>query len=229
MASTEQVDVSLWDELTPVRFLLYFATLGISIHLSLKGAFASYKAANARFPFVCRLLCLLAIGAVAWTWYLIISFFVQDAERYASWYEWMLKGDYFVGAYVAVIDTDPKWWFSSQLLTFVCAMVVMMNAEGWRRSSPWYFVAAITGFGFFGAISAALPMFFVYLLGPKTTKKSTSASTLVSVPLGVTGIFLMGACSAVGLASVAVMRESPGAALAVLHLVKFCIFQLGSV
>lgn len=110
-----------------------------------------------------RLCLLVALVALAITWFFIVSFVVDDlyAPQYAAldWQHYLVESKRFVKCYVAVSsDSAQRWVWSSQLLFAVHALIVALFVDGTRRGlarSLWKYVCL----SFFCAISVALPLF----------------------------------------------------------------------
>jgi len=174
-----------------------------------------------------------AVGAVAITWYCIISFTMSTTAE-----------NPFTEAYVQV-SSDPFGWYWSQMLLSwtVTAACISPTTTGTDSLKPWQLLAFLI-LGELIAISGAFPLFFIYasgmvnILGDKKMKKSQVVLSLkelfFDVHLG-DGTMTLVALAAVGQLCVFITRVAVifgettifEFALACLHLVVLApaIFQ----
>ncbi|KAJ3099871.1 hypothetical protein HDU97_002700 [Phlyctochytrium planicorne] len=132
-----------------------------------------------------------------------------------SYTRWIIDSDLFDAAYVNVAGTNANWWWSAQLLNFSITMIVFYWTEGAHRvvvleredseapkvkvkgKGTWFISALIyTLLGFFGAISASLPLFLIQRSvlsrsGPYTISRPARPSTLLTFSVVFTAIAVM--------------------------------------
>jgi hypothetical protein len=109
----------------------------------------------------------LALVAFTTTWYHILNYII-DVHLTKG-----LDNVYlFDLAYEMVIDRyQGQWWFSSQLLYFVCAWIICIAQKDLEIAAIHFIIS-----GFLGAISLSLPLFFIIA---KQSTKSNSSGILI--------------------------------------------------
>ena len=145
-------------ELGYVLALLASATL---VARSFGQAVASTKA-RPRVALAAAAHAALALAALYLTWSEILRFIAEDVADPAvgggSLRVWLGKSNVFVRAYWLVANGAGAWWWSSQLLLWVCSAMLFVRAEA-ARSAAAVPSAAYALLGLLGAISLAVPLF----------------------------------------------------------------------
>jgi hypothetical protein len=110
-----------------------------------------------------RALLLLALASLGITWYFILSFVWKDYQAFASWQDWHANGgSFFFKAYESVVDSAPKWFWSSELLTWICVGTPYVVLQGQRlRLSRNFTLATVLGASDSARSGAALTRFRV--------------------------------------------------------------------
>jgi hypothetical protein len=146
---------------------IYMAVLLYSSIKTIKFAYERVSSPVSKCHFV------LALVAFSTTWYHILNYILDI--HFTKGLENVYLFDL---AYEMVIDRyKGQWWFSSQLLYFVCGWMIYISQSD-LKLHPIHFIIS----GFLGAISLSLPLFLI-IAGKPRRANSSSTLILIALPL----------------------------------------------